>query len=408
MKRLTILTLILAAFIGLCFGQRSSRALPRKIFQLAEPRTTGPLSLEEALAKQQIVRQFTSQQLKNTEIGQLAWAGANVTEQQTALPKTTPTKATNPIELYFATQDGVFVYQPEQHSLEQIDQQDIRNILTNATSMQQAVLEAPCDIIVAGSSKKLSDQFQGDARKYMLIQAGHVAQNIQLQAICLGLGSVTIGGFNTRDVSKACKISRESEPVYIISVGYPAAQPTTPAAEEQPSTTIKRAVLIAASQDFHDDELFQTIRILEEAGVRTIIASTRTGIIRGVLQNTAEARLSLNQLRVDDYDAVIFIGGPGTTVEYFNNPTAINIAREAAAKKKVLAAIDFAPTILANAGLLNGVRATSLVSEQALLIQSGAVYTGAPVERSGLIITASSPLAVVQFAQAIANTIAGK
>jgi len=384
MRRLTILMLILAGFTVLCFGQRSSRPLPRKIFQLAEPRSIGPMSLEEALAKQQIVRHFTSQQLKNTEIGQLAWAGASITAQQTALPKAASAGATNPIELYFATQNGVFIYQPEQHSLEQIDQQDIRNTLAVAVSMQQAVLEAPCDIIVAGSAKKLSGQFQGDARKYMLIQAGHVAQNIQLQAVCMGLGSVKIGGFNTRDVSRACKVPRDLELVYIISVGYPVIQPVTPAATEQTSTTVKRAVLIAASQDFHDDELFQTIRILEETGVRTMIASTRTGIIRGALQKVAEARLSLNQLRVDDYDAVIFVGGPGVIVEYFNNPTAINIAREAAAKRKVLAAIDFAPTVLANAGVLNSVRATSLSSERARLIQAGAVYTGAPVERAGL------------------------
>ncbi len=408
MKRLTIFMLIVAGFAVLCLSQYSPGALPRTITQLAEPRASGPLSFEEALSKQRIVRQFSNQQLNNTEIGQLAWAGHSITQAQTALPTQLSAKAVYPIELYFATQDGVFVYRPGQHSSEQIDQQDIRNALAVAASMQQAVLEAPCDIIVAGSTKKLSDQFRKDARKYMLLQAGHVAQNLQLQAVCLGLGSVTIGGFNTMSVSKSCKLPRELEPVYIISVGYPQAQPAEPAATEQTGATVKRAVLIAASQDFHDDELFQTIRILEETGVRTMIASIRTGIIVGAGRNTAEAMLSLNQLRVDDFDAVIFIGGTGATVEFFNNPTAINIAREAAAKRKVLAAIDFAPTILANAGVLNNIRATSLVSERGRLIQNGAIYTGTPVERSGRIITASSPLAVVQFAQAVANTIAGK
>jgi SagB-type dehydrogenase family enzyme len=409
MKRLTILILIAAGFAVICFGQYSSRSLPRKIYQLAEPRPTGPLSLEEALAKQRIVRKFTNQQLKNTEIGQLAWAGANITEQQTALPTTSSSESGSPVELYLATQDGVFVYRPEQHSMEQLDEQDVRNTLMVAASMQQAILDAPCDIIVTGSSKRLSEQFKNDARKYMLLQAGHAAQNIQLQAVSLGLGSVTIGGFNTRDVSKTCKVPREMEPVYIISVGYPVTeQPALPAATEQTDTRVKRAVLIAASRDFHEEELFQTIRILEETGVRTMVASTRTGIIRGLIQNTAEARLSLNQLRVDDYDAVIFIGGPGVIIEFYNNPTALNIVREAAAKGKVLAAMDFSPVVLANAGVLNGVRVTSLPSEQARLIQAGAVYTGTLVERSGLIITANGPMSVVTFAQAVANAIAGK
>ncbi len=411
MKRLTIFALIFAGLATLCFSQYSSRTLPRKIFQLADPRPTGPLSFEQALTNQRIVRKFTNQPLKNNEIGQLAWAAMNVTETQNALP-TTPstTEEGSPIELYFATQDGVFVYQPKQHSLEQTDQQDIRNALTTAASMQQAVLEAPCDVIVAGSVKRLSDRFQNDARKYMQLLAGHVAQNLQLQAVCTGLGSVTIGGFNTRSVSRACKLPREMEPLYIISVGYPAAAQTEtpPAATEQTAPAIKRAVLIAASQDFQDEELFETMRILEETGVRTIIASTRLGIIRSLLGNTAEARITMYQLRVDDYDAVIFTGGPGAAVEYFNNPTAMGIAREAAAKAKVLAAISIAPSLLADAGVLKGVRATGFITERERLVQAGAVYTGAPVERSGLIITGSSHLAAVPFAQAVANTLAGR
>jgi protease I len=410
MKRLTIFAIIFAGLAAICFSQYSSRALPRKIFQLTDPRSTGPLSFEQALTNQRIVRKFTNQPLKNNDIGQLAWAAMNITETQNALPTASlTTEQSSPIELYFATQDGVFVYQPKQHSLEQTDQQDIRNALTTAASMQQAVLDAPCDAIVAGSVKRLAEQFQNDARKYMLLLAGHVAQNLQLQAVCMGLGSVTIGGFNTRSVSKACKLPRELEPLYIISVGYPAAdQNETSVAVEQTVPTVKRAVLIAASQNFQDNELFETMRILEQTGVRTIIASTRLGIITSMLGNTAEARITMNQLRVDDYDAIIFTGGLGAAVEYFNNPAAINIAREAVAKGKVLAAISVGPSLLADAGVLKGVKATGFISERERLVQAGAVYTGNPVERSGLIITGSSRFAAVPFAQAVANTLAGR
>ena len=110
---------------------------------------------------------------------------------------------------------------------------------------------------------------------------------------------------------------------------------------------------------------------------------------------------------VDDYNAIVFIGGQGA-VEYFDNPIALNIAREAAAKRKVLAAICIAPTVLANAGVLTGVRATSFISERDRLVQSGAVYTGAPVERDRFIITASGPLAAVPFGRAIADALAGR
>jgi protease I len=167
-------------------------------------------------------------------------------------------------------------------------------------------------------------------------------------------------------------------------------------------------VLIVASENFQDEELYVTQRTLEAAGVQTVIASTRLGPIRGMLGGAAEAKIFVNQLRVDDFDAIVFIGGSGAAVEYFGNPVALNIARMAARQRKVLAAISIAPTILANGGVLTGVRATSFLSERERLVGAGAIYTGAPVERERFIITSSGPLAAALFGQAIVDTLAGR
>jgi protease I len=428
MKRLTILTIILAGCAALCLGQPAerpagqyrprvqTRGSPIKIVQLTDPRQKGPLSLEEALAKQRSARQFTGQTLKLTEIGQLAWAGQGITESQKGLLTAPSGGAIYPIELYFATQDGLFVYRPQGHSLEQIFEQDVRKMLAATASVQETAAQAGCDIIVAGSARKLSAQFRDDARKYMLLEAGRIAQNIQLQAVCLDLGSVTVGSFNIKEVGRICKLPKELEPLYIICVGYSAAEGTTEEITQQKATTQtqqsipgsgKRAALIAAGGNFQDEELFVTQRALDTAGVETVIASTILGPIRGMLGGVAEAKILVNQLRVDDFDAIIFIGGAGAA-EYFDSAIALNIAREAARKRKVLAAICIAPTVLANAGVLTGVRATSLLSEQARLVQAGAIYTGARVERDRFIITASDPAAAALFGQAIVDTLTGR
>ena len=102
-----------------------------------------------------------------------------------------------------------------------------------------------------------------------------------------------------------------------------------------------------------------------------------------------------------------FIGGSGAK-EYFNNKYAQGIAKQAAEKKKVLGAICIAPTILANAGVLKGVSATSFPSEESQLRSAGAKYTGSDVERDGLIITGSGPQAATQFGQAIVKALEGK
>ena len=436
MKRLTIFTVILGAFAVLCLGQpRSSPSTRRtgglKMVQLSEPKLKGNLSFEEALARRRSVRQFTGQPLKMSEIAQLAWAGQGVTEPQKGLRTAPSAGQTYPVELYFVMQDGLFVYRPQGHLLEQVIEsaepsQRIRQMLGATAGAQSAassggVAQAGCYLVLAGSARKLTAQFRDDARKYMLLEAGHVAQNIQLQAVCLDLGSVTVGGFDVKELSRICKLPRELEPIYIICVGYPLSKGATDVNEPArivPAPTIspdsvrltpaKRAVLIVASQNFQDEELFTTQRSLEGAGIQTTIASTRLGPIRGMLGGTAEGQLLINQVRVDDYDAIIFIGGSGTAVEYFGNPVALTIARESARKRKVLAAISIAPAILANAGTLTGVRATGFLSERERLVQSGAIYTGAPVERDRYIITATGPLAAALFSQAILDTLAGR
>jgi len=300
MKRLTIFIIILASFAIVCLGQYRSRVLPRKptlkIVQLTEPKLTGPLSFEQALAKRRSVRQFTSQPLKFIQIGQLAWAGQGITEPQKGLRTAPSAGAVYPIELYFATPEGLFVYRPDQHSLEEALNQDVRGRLG-------AVANAPCDIIIAGSERKLVAKFRKEARKYMLLEVGHIAQNIQLQAVCLGLGSVTIGGFDIRGVRKVCRLPKNLEPLYIICVGYPAGQPAAEEGKEEKEARKmerpkpKRAVLITARENFRDEELFETKRVLDAAGVETVIASTRIGAIRGMLGNIAEAAILVNQVR---------------------------------------------------------------------------------------------------------------
>ncbi len=413
MKRLTILVIILAVFAAFCLGQYGSGVSPPKIIRLSEPRLTGPLSLEQALARRRSVRRFTNRGLDLTQIGQLAWAGQGITEKQRGFRTAPSAGAIYPMKLYFATGEGLFIYNPYKHSLEAIINQDIRGRLAAAALGQRPVANAACDIIITGSERKLAYKYRNKAGRYMLLEAGHIAQNIQLQAVSLELASVTIGAFNVMSVSSVCGLPADLEPLYIICVGYPTGQTTIEKAEKEKETRktdsakAKRAVLIIASGNFRDEELFETKRELEKANVETVIASTKTAVLKGMLGNRAEATILVNDITVDDYDAIIFIGGSGAS-QYFDSRVALDIARQAKDKQKVLAAICIAPTVLANAGVLDGVRATSFLSERGKLKKAGATYTGAAVEQDGLIITGSGPKAATKFGKAITDALADR
>lgn len=406
MKRLAVLAMVLACLVTLCFGRSRSRT-PQMIIQLTDPNLTGSVSLEEALAKRRSVRQFSSQPLNRSQISQLAWAGQGITEPQRGLRTAPSAGATYPIELLFAIPEGLFVYRPADHSLMQIGSQDIRNDLAAAASGTESISGAACDIIVAGNFRNLTERFKDNSRTYMYMEAGHIAQNILLQAVSLDLGAVPVGGFDKNQLRKACSLRKTLDPLYIICVGYPGSEGTTETSEGQTGAAGKKAALIIGSQNFQDDELYGTKRVLDAAQVQTFIASSRTGAIQGILGNMAEASIPINRLNVDDYDAIIFIGGPGAA-EYAGNPTIMNMVRETVRKGKVIAAIGVAPTILANANILAGIQATSYISERDRLIQAGATYTVFAVQRDRSIITATGPEAAIQFGRAIVDTLAGR
>lgn len=163
-----------------------------------------------------------------------------------------------------------------------------------------------------------------------------------------------------------------------------------------------KAVLIIAKEIFRDEELFDTQKALEEAGVSTTVASSIVGTCKGKLGKTAQSTLLVKDISADDYDAVIFVGGNGA-VQYYDDPAALELARQADQKCKVIAAICIAPRILANAGLLEGKTATCYVSEAEPIQQLGANYTGSDVEQDGKTITANGPHAAYAFGKKIAK-----
>ena len=166
----------------------------------------------------------------------------------------------------------------------------------------------------------------------------------------------------------------------------------------------KKVVLIVASQNFRDEEFNEPYNLLRERGAEVAVASSALGTIKGMLGGTAQADTLIGDVKVGGYDAVVFVGGTGSS-EYFNDPTAQQIVRDAASSGKLLCAICIAPSTLANAGVLESKNATCYSSEKGNLVAKGARYTGAAVEQDGRIITAEGPGAAADFAKAIADAL---
>lgn len=167
----------------------------------------------------------------------------------------------------------------------------------------------------------------------------------------------------------------------------------------------KKIAIIIAFRNFRDEEYFIPKQVFESAGIIVDTASDSLGTAIGNLGGEAEVNVLLDKLDVSNYDAVLFIGGPGAS-KYIDNNVCHQITKAAVEQNKVLGAICVAPAILARAGVLKGKKATvwsSNIDKSAvkMLKSGGADYIGQPVIADGKIITADGPSAAEEFAKAV-------
>lgn len=218
-----IITLGLIIF---CFAQNASEkkgALASlkvgETISLPPPRLKGEMSLEEALAKRRSIRSYLPTPLTLEEISQVLWAAQGITEPNRGLRTAPSAGATYPYEVYLVTQDGAFHYIPKGHRLEKIKDGNLKDDLAAAALGQASVRDAGAVFLLSAIYERTA-RYGEKAKMFVYIEAGHIAQNILLQAVTLKLGAVPVGTFNPERVKEVAGIP-EGEVVYLIPVGHP-------------------------------------------------------------------------------------------------------------------------------------------------------------------------------------------
>lgn len=189
--------------------------------ELPVPREKGRLSVEAAIAERRSVRSFADSALGEEEIAQLLWAAQGVTDKSGRLRAAPSAGATYPLETYVATREGVFHYLPEKHALESVKQGDSRKALAEAALGQTCVRQAPATFVFAAVPERTTKRYGTRGIMYIHMEAGHAAQNIHLQAVALGLGSVPVGAFDEAMSASALGIPNSQRVLYMVPVGRP-------------------------------------------------------------------------------------------------------------------------------------------------------------------------------------------
>jgi len=205
-------------------GKGGKGKVKEENIKLPQPKTSGKMSLEEAIVKRHSVRRFSKKELSLDEISQLLWAayGQRDVDTVTGASKTVPSAgALYPMEIYLVSPKGVFHYFPSSHSLKELSDKDLRSSLSGAALWQEAIARAAVDFVITCVYDRICFKYGDRGIRYAHIEAGHIAQNIHLEAVSLGLGSVPIGAFSDTAVQRALFLPKDNIPLYIIPVGYP-------------------------------------------------------------------------------------------------------------------------------------------------------------------------------------------
>jgi SagB-type dehydrogenase family enzyme len=200
----------------------------RQIVKLPSPAHKGPVSVEEALKKRRTVRQFASRALDLNQISQLLWGADGVSDPRGL--RTAPSAgATYPLELYLAVGErgvtnlapGIYRYNPQTHALEPgAAQGDLKASLARASLHQTWMAEAPVMVVIAAAYQRCMARYGNRGIQYSHMEAGHVGQNLFLQAEALGLACGIVGAFDDQALAQLLKLPKDQAPLLVMPVGY--------------------------------------------------------------------------------------------------------------------------------------------------------------------------------------------
>lgn len=190
-----------------------------------------PMTLDETLRKRRSVREFAPKPLSLGQLGYLLWASTGIQRTGHGYDfRTAPSAgALYPIETYIVVnsvkdlQSGIYHYGIRRHELERMKVGDLGGEIAAAALGQDMCATAPAVLIWTAVFARSTWKYGQRAYRYIYLDAGHIAENLALAAVSLGLGTCQIGALFDDEVNKLLDLDGIRESVVYMSVaGLPA------------------------------------------------------------------------------------------------------------------------------------------------------------------------------------------
>lgn len=197
---------------------------------LSPPQTEGGAPIWDALRQRRSARSFQGTPLQEAHLSQLLWAAQGITARSHGLGlRTAPSAgALYPVETYLVLHavegidPGIYHYAPEHHALDALRSGDFRAEIARAALDQETAYLANLVLVWTAVFQRARWKYRQRAYRYVYLDAGHIAQNVALAAVALGLGSCQIAALYDEEVNALLDVDGiEESAVYMTIVGKP-------------------------------------------------------------------------------------------------------------------------------------------------------------------------------------------
>ncbi|MBI5030471.1 MAG: SagB/ThcOx family dehydrogenase [Chloroflexi bacterium] len=202
------------------------------IVELPESPAPLAISLSDAITNRSTTKQMLAAPLNLLTVKTLLHYGYGITHDQRSLGfprafRAAPSGgALYPLEIYFHSShtdgfpSGLYHYNPLENHLRLIRDGDQSDIIAQALVSQTIAHEASLIIFITAVFDRSTFKYGDRGYRFVLLEAGHVAQNINLTALGLGLGSINLGGYYDRKIDDYLDLDGLTHStIYMIAIG---------------------------------------------------------------------------------------------------------------------------------------------------------------------------------------------
>ncbi len=215
----------LAALLAIATTPSAPPKERRAAVRLPPPDTAGRLPVERALLLRRSVRAYSARPLALSAVSQLLWAAQGTTAGDGR--RTAPSAGgLYPLEIHLvATRveglpQGVYRYSSASHLLRLSAAGQMAPLFAKASGDQDFITDAAAVVLIAAVEERTARKYGSRASRYVLFEAGAASENLALQAVALGLGSVVVGAFDDERVARLARLGAGERPLCLMSIGH--------------------------------------------------------------------------------------------------------------------------------------------------------------------------------------------